>query len=147
MKQKNLLLRPVGDEIDVLKCFQLMRQLRPHLTSGTEFFERFQRQVGDGYQLAAMFDGCDPVALAGYRVLENLVHGRYLYVDDLVTDASRRSAGHGERLMAYLRGQAQTLGCSKLVLDTPLSNSLGHRFYFRCGLLASSLRFSVPIEA
>ena len=35
--------------------------------------------------------------------------------------------------MAHLRERARALGCGKLVLDTPLSNALGHRFYFRCG--------------
>jgi hypothetical protein len=31
------------------------------------------------------------------------------------------------------------------VLDTPLTNSLGHRFYFRNGMLATSLRFNMAI--
>ena len=124
-----------------------MQQLRPHLRSEDEFLIRWQRQAAEGYLLAGLFDGSVPVALTGYRVQENLVHGRFLYVDDLVTDVALRGNGHGERLMAYLRDQARALDCGKLVLDTPLSNSLGHRFYFRCGLLASSLRFNVPIEA
>ena len=138
-------LRSVSDEADVRSCFRLMRQLRPHLASEAEFLDRWQRQAAQGYRLAGLFDGSEAVALAGYRVQENLVHGRFLYVDDLVTDAPLRGSGYGERLMAYLRDQASALGCAKLVLDTPLSNSLGHRFYFRCGLLASALRFNVPV--
>ena len=67
-------------------------------------------------------------------------------MDDLVTDALLRGNGHGERLMAHLREQARVLRCGKLVLDTPLSNALGHRFYFRCGMLASALRFNLPIQ-
>lgn len=145
MIERNLALRPVSDEADVRSCFRLMRQLRPHLASEAEFLDRWRRQAAQGYRLAGLFDGSEPAALAGYRVQENLVHGRFLYVDDLVTDAPLRGSGYGERLMAYLRDQAGALGCGKLVLDTPLSNSLGHRFYFRCGLLASALRFNVPI--
>lgn len=138
-------LRSVSDEADVRRCFRLMRQLRPHLASEAEFLDRWQRQAAQGYRLAGLFDGSEAAALAGYRVQENLVHGRFLYVDDLVTDAPLRGNGYGEQLMAYLRDQASALGCAKLVLDTPLTNSLGHRFYFRCGLLASALRFNVPI--
>jgi ribosomal protein S18 acetylase RimI-like enzyme len=92
-----------------------------------------------------VFDADTPLALAGYRVQENLVHGQFLYVDDLVTASDVRGQGHGERLMAFLCEQARVLGCGKLVLDTPLDNALGHRFYFRCGLLASALRFNLPI--
>lgn len=146
MSNQNLVLHTVSSEADVRGCFRLMQQLRPHLTSEDEFCDRWRRQAAEGYHLAGLFDGREVVALTGYRVQENLVHGRFLYVDDLVTDAALRSGGYGEQLMAYLRDRANALGCGKLVLDTPLSNSLGHRFYFRCGLLASALRFNVPIK-
>jgi hypothetical protein len=32
------------------------------------------------------------------------------------------------------------------VLDTPLTNVLGHRFYYRNGLLARALRFNHMID-
>jgi GNAT superfamily N-acetyltransferase len=136
-------LREIDDEAGVRGLYPLMSQLRPHLESADELVERWRRQTGDGYRLIALFDGAQPLALAGFRVQENLVYGRFLYLDDLVTDADTRGHGLGERLMSYLREQARRLECRMLVLDTPLSNALGHRFYFRNGMLASSLRFRV----
>ena len=97
--------------------------------------------------MVALFEDEAPVALAGYRLQHNLVHGSFLYVDDLVTDRNRRCRGHGERLMGHLRERARAAGCARLVLDTPMSNALGHRFYFRCGLLATSLRFTMGLDA
>lgn len=135
----------VEDETHARRCHPLMAQLRPHLTSEDEFISRWQRQSLGGYRLLALHAGSSILALAGYRVQENLVHGRFLYVDDLVTDANLRGAGHGAALIARLKQDAGLLGCTKLVLDTPLSNVLGHRFYFRQGLLATALRFSLPI--
>ncbi|CAM3898287.1 hypothetical protein [Xenorhabdus thuongxuanensis] len=73
MSKQNLVLRSVSNEKDVRCCFQLMQQLRPHLTSESEFWDRWQRQSADGYHLAGLFDGSTPVALAGYRVQENLM--------------------------------------------------------------------------
>lgn len=140
-------LRAVDEEEDVRRCFPLIAQLRPHLASEAEFVERWRRQTASGYRLVAIFENRQPVALAGFRVQENLVHGRFLYVDDLVTDSTRRSGGYGDRLMQHMWQQARELDCSKLVLDTPLSNALGHRFYFRCGLLATALRFTTAIQA
>ncbi len=49
--------------------------------------------------------------------------------------------------MNHLREEARALRCAKLLLDSAMSNSLGHRFYFRTGLLASALRFTLPIAA
>lgn len=137
---------PIDDENGVRRCYPLMAQLRPHLASAQEFTERWRRQADEGYQLIALQEGERVLALAGFRVQENLVHGRFLYVDDLVTDASLRSHGYGEILISFLKNRTQELACSKLVLDTALSNSLGQRFYFRNGLLATSLRFNFLVK-
>lgn len=130
---------------DARRCYPLMKQLRPHLASEDEFVERWKRQTADGYKLLMLMDGAEPAALGGYRVQENLVYGRFLYVDDLVSDASVRSSGLGSRLMDCLKAETKAQGCEKLVLDTALSNSLGQRFYFRNGLLSTAMRFSVTV--
>lgn len=137
--------RPVTAEEDVRALFELMVQLRPQLHSADAFVEYWQRQAGSGYCLVAVHEGATVQAMASYRLQENLVHGRFLYVEDLVTDAGVRGRGHGERLMAWLREQARSSGCARLVLDTGLDNVLAHRFYYRCGLLAGALRFNAPV--
>ena len=103
-------------------------------------------QRAQGYRLLAVWDDDTPVALAGYRRIDNLIHGRFIYVDDLITDAAGRGRGHGERLLAELRTLGRAEGCNRLVLDTALANALAQRFYFRCGLLARGLHFSMDLE-
>nr|WP_052097682.1 GNAT family N-acetyltransferase [Achromobacter sp. RTa] len=123
-------------------CLPLMRELRPHLTEEIDFMERIGRMRHERYRLlAAMQEGC-AVALAGYRYQENLVYGRFLYVDDLVVSPTRRGERWGARLLQALDGLARDSGCAKLVLDTGLANALAQRFYFRQGLLTSAIRFS-----
>ena len=136
--------RYMDEAADVAACFPLLRQLRPHLASAAELVERWARQKAAGYRLLALWRA-RPLALAGYRVQENLIHGRFLYVDDLVTDEAARGSGHGQRLMDRLKAEGRTLGCDRLVLDTALGNALGQRFYFRNGLLATALRFNIPL--
>jgi GNAT superfamily N-acetyltransferase len=138
-------IRYVDDPLDAAACYPLMRQLRPHLESEAVFLARWQRQVTQGYRMLALWHDGRPVALAGFRVQENLVHGAHFYVDDLVTDETLRSAGHGKQVMDRLKEEGRRLGCDRLVLDTPLTNVLGHRFYYRNGLLAAALRFNTPL--
>ena len=126
-------------------CYPLMRQLRPHIASADEFVERCRRQRAQGYRLLALWSARECRALAGFRVTESLVHGRFLYVDDLVVDAGERGCGYGAVLMDRLKQEGRSLGCAKLVLDTGLDNALAHRFYFRQGLLAMALRFNTPL--
>lgn len=137
--------RSIG-EAEIGVCYDLTRQLRPHLASADEFIARWRRQSADGYRIVALWsEQAGPRALAGYRVTENLVHGKFLYVDDLIADQSERSRGYGARLLDKLKDEGRALGCGKLVLDTGLDNYLAHRFYFRQGLLAQALRFNIPL--
>jgi GNAT superfamily N-acetyltransferase len=137
--------RRVEAEDEVLGCFPLIQQLRPQLASPQDFLVRWRGQAAEGYRLAGLFDGEALVSLAGYRLQSNLIHGLNLYVDDLVTDETRRGGGSGAQLMRWLKEEARALGCARLVLDTPLANVLGHRFYYRNGLLATALRFGLPL--
>ncbi|WP_431256927.1 GNAT family N-acetyltransferase [Roseateles chitinivorans] len=130
---------------DLRACHPLMLQLRPQLTGFDAFAGIVERQSAQGYRLLMGCADDTPVALAGYRCLDNLIHGRFLYVDDLVTASSGRGRGIGDRTLAALRRIARDEGCARLVLDTALSNSLAQRFYFRSGLLARGLHFSMDL--
>jgi ribosomal protein S18 acetylase RimI-like enzyme len=139
-------IRHADSEADLTACFDVMRQLRPRLRHPADLLAAVARQREQGYRvLAAWLDG-RPVALAGYRPIENLIHGRFLYVDDLVTADGERGHGHGERLLDALSDLGREQSCQRLVLDTAMSNSLAQRFYFRVGLLAAGLHFSKDLS-
>lgn len=138
-------IRLIENEEEVAACFPLMQQLRPHLSSEDELVSRWRRQAAAGYRLMALWHADGPTALAGFRLQDNLMHGVHFYVDDLVTDEKARSTGQGRLMMDRLKSEARRSGCTRLVLDTPLTNMLGHRFYFRHGLLARALRFSIDL--
>ncbi len=127
-------------------CLPLMRELRPHLAHADDFIERLARMHQENYRLLAVMREGQAVALAGYRYQENLIYGRFMYVDDLVVDPSARGSRWGARLIAELDQLARGADCDKLVLDTGLGNALAQRFYFRQGLLTSAIRFSKPLK-
>jgi len=88
-------------------------------------------QQEEGYVLAGLWDGDTVCAVAGYRFGNNLAWGKYLYLDDLVTDGTRRSRGHGKRLLDWLCAQAREEGCDELHLDSGVQRYAAHRFYLR----------------
>lgn len=135
----------VETEQDVDACFALMRELRPHLADAATFASQVRRQAAHGYRLLAVWQRERPVGLAGYRITEKLLYGRFLYVDDLVVSEEGRGQGIGGDLIAELRAEGLREGCAHLVLDTALANALGQRFYFRQGLLARGMHFSQPL--
>lgn len=135
-------LRHAETDAELRSCWPVMRQLRPHLPSADDFIARVRRMQNDGYRLLAVWQGDTALALAGYRLQENLVYGgRFLYVDDLVTDEATRGTQCGARLIEATTRIADEAGCVRFVLDTGLSNALAQRFYFRQGLLTEAIRF------
>lgn len=126
-------------------CFTVMRELRPHLVDAAGFSTQVRRQAEQGYRLLVAWQEGQAKALAGYRIQENLLFGRFLYVDDLVASTESRRHGLGAQLLDAMRELGREQGCAHLVLDTALGNALGQRFYYRQGLLAKALHFSQPL--
>src|SRR5437764_5399175 len=91
---------------DIRRCFAVMRQLRLDLIE-SEFVPRVRRQGQAGYRIAFVEDDGRVTAVAGYRYLESLSSGKFLYVDDLVTDENQRSKNYGKVIFDWLTAQAK----------------------------------------
>lgn len=134
----------IESDDDYRASFGVMRELRPKLLDAAAFAAQARRQGEQGYRLLAAWQDGEVKALAGYRILENLMNGRFLYVDDLVTTADSRRHGLGGQLIDALRDEAKRQGCENFVLDTGLHMPLAQRFYYRQGLLAMGMQFVDP---
>jgi GNAT superfamily N-acetyltransferase len=110
--------------------FEVMRELRTHL-SLDDFRRLYDESYPEGYRVAALFDDGEPRAVAGYRLVTNLVSGRHIYVDDLVTAEKWRSHGYGQQLNDYLVQKARDEGRGSVQLDSAVHRAEAHRFYFR----------------
>jgi GNAT superfamily N-acetyltransferase len=122
-----------------------MRELRPHL-SEAQFVRQVREQQEAGYQIAFIASPGKPVAVAGYRIAQNLAWGRFLYVDDLVTLASERSKGYGAALLSWLEAQTQQAGCRQLHLDSGVEKVDAHRFYDREGMTLSCYHYRIDLS-
>ncbi len=134
----------VDSDQDINRCLPVMQQLRPHL-SATDFLPRIRRQMQQGYRLAMFERDNEVVALAGFRVCENLAWGRFLYVDDLITDETRRSSGAGKALFDWLLDTARNEGCQQLHLDSGVQRFDAHRFYLREGMHIAGHHFMLSL--
>ena len=129
---------------EISACYAVMAQLRPQYAQD-EFMTRVQRQMQDGYRLASLSSDGAVQAVAGYRLLENLAWGRFLYVDDLVTNQNSRSQGHGKTLLAWLNELARQQGCAQLHLDSGAHRKDAHRFYLREGMQNAGFHFMTKL--
>jgi len=135
----------VSTDEAIAACYPVMRELRPHIGE-QDFLARVRAQQAAAYRLACLRAEGAPVAVAGFRISENLAWGRHLYVDDLVTLTDRRSKGYGAALLAWLRAHAVEHGCRQLHLDSGLQREAAHRFYEREGMTKGGFHFVEIIQ-
>ncbi|MCG8487771.1 MAG: GNAT family N-acetyltransferase [Chromatiales bacterium] len=140
----NIRLAETDQEIRL--CFPVMAELRPHIEE-SEFVSRVRDQQQSGYRLVMLLRDAQPVCLAGYRVSENLAWGRFLYIDDFITRAERRSRGDGAALLAWLKKEAQQQGCRQIHCDSGLQRELAHRFYERERMPKTGYHFAACLDA
>ncbi len=131
-------------DLDIKECFSVIGQLRSSL-SEAEFFDRVKRQQKSGYKLVFVKDQNKVVAVAGFRITESLAWGKFMYVDDLITDSDNRSKGYGDTLFDWLINYAKTEDCLELHLDSGVQRFAAHRFYLRKRMDITSHHFGLKL--
>ncbi len=137
-------LAQTNDELE--RCCRVLAQLRMAI-SEPELLLRVKSQMRSGYRLAYIAVDDVVVSVAGFRFGENLAWGKFLYIDDLVSDENERSSGHGALLFQNLLKYAQKNICATIHLDSGVQRFSAHKFYLREGLKIASHHFSMRLES
>ncbi|KYC38982.1 GCN5 family acetyltransferase [Scytonema hofmannii PCC 7110] len=139
-----MLVQLAESDAQILGCFPVMSQLRPHLQQA-DFIQQIRHQTKEGYKLAFLQKEEQTVAVAGFRIFTCLASGKSLYVDDLVVDELKRSSGYGQQLFQWLIQYAQNHQCQHLSLDSGVQRFAAHRFYLMQRLSITSHHFSMEL--
>jgi GNAT superfamily N-acetyltransferase len=133
-----------GSDADIERCFAVMRELRPHLKH-EEFVQRIRDQEATGFNLAYLDCAGEVKTVAGFRILQNLAWGRFMYVDDLVSRSSAAGQGYGSAMFDWLVRYAVAKDCEQLHLDSGVQRYDAHRFYLHKGMAITSHHFAMKL--
>ncbi|MDX1680240.1 MAG: GNAT family N-acetyltransferase [Akkermansiaceae bacterium] len=133
---------------DLPDALRLLAGLNPEVDED-ELKRRMKtiRENHGHYELHGAFEGGNLVAVCGAWVATKLWCGRYLEIDNIVTDPERRSEGLGTRLMEAMEELARKRNCEILVLDSYASNTSSHRLYHRLGYEIKGFHFVKALGA
>ena len=126
----------------IAACFDAMSELRPQLQRA-QFVSRVRElQRTTGFNLAYLVLDDQVQSVAGYRISDWLVGGRYLEVEDLVCVAASRSKGYGGLLLEWLCRHAVAQQCRHARLVSGVQRHDAHRFYETNGFVREAYYYS-----
>lgn len=137
------------DTEETYLAFAAMVELGREVGSMDEFCGKVNRLLRpEGYRLLGAFEPGEEqaVAAAGFRLGHDLVHGSYLYVDDLATRSPFRKRGLAGQLMDWLVDQARRNNCAHLTLESGVHRYDAHRFYLKRGMHITSHHFNLDLR-
>jgi len=134
-----------ADEEEIRRCYPVLSQLRTHFDESA-LVKQVVRQQTQGYLLAYLESEGEIRSVAGYRFCENLYNGKFMFVDDLVTNLEDRSKGFGQILFDWLVAEARKNRCDLLALDSGVQRFGAHRFYLRKGMDIVSHHFVMRLD-
>lgn len=114
---------------ELLKGFPVMRQLRTHLSEESYLPLVLEAQEKMSYRQHALLIEGQIVSIIGWMPMTTLYYGNYIWICDLVTDASFRSHGYGEILLDFIQDLSKEMGYGTVALSSGLGRTEAHRFY------------------
>ena len=112
------------------EVYPVLHELRTELTP-EDFRSIYANGYEGGYRVLGLFDEGECRAAAGFHISYGFLHGRFMYIDDLVTADRWRSKGYGKTLNDHLLERARVEGCRNVQLDSGTHRTDAHRFYLR----------------
>lgn len=131
-------------DADIEACFPAFSVLRPHIAHD-DFLPQVRRQQAQGYAILALRHDGRIKSVAGFRLLENLAWGKFLYIDDLATLPGETRRGHAGALLHWLAGHARAQGCRAVHLDSGYTRFAAHRLYLHKGFRMTSHHFALDL--
>ncbi|QDQ27772.1 GNAT family N-acetyltransferase [Chitinimonas arctica] len=135
--------REIVEPVWLARAETIHRQLRPQMG---DYASTMAGIVADGGEMMVAVEGEAVLGLAVFRTHRNTFAGRTFYVDDLVTDATRRSQGVGRLMLNWLQEEARQRGATRFMLDSGTQRTEAHRFYFREGMVIGCFNFEKSLD-
>ncbi len=131
---------------ETASVFAALSVLRPTLNDINQFVEQVNNvQRAQGYRLLGLFEEgkTNAVAVCGFREKTDLVSGRHIHIDDLITIPQSRRCGYASRLLNKVREIAAEQGITQIHVDCHVGSerTIAHRVYFQQGFEIQSYHF------
>jgi hypothetical protein len=134
----------IATEEEIKYCYEVMHQIREDL-SKNEFLLAISEQIKNGYQVVYVTENNQIICVAGFTISHKLALGKYLYIEDFVTDKSVKFFEAGKALFDFIKIYAKQQKCNSIHLDSLIQREEAHKFYLSQNMHIDSHHFSLKI--
>jgi GNAT superfamily N-acetyltransferase len=130
---------------EIISCFAVMAELRPHFKTEEEFLIQVKRQMAESNFRLVYLEDDGVKAVGGIRLGEWLSGGKYLEIEDLVATETDRSKGYGGELFDWIVNYAKSENCDQIKLVSHVKRFAAHKFYLNKGMIIEAHYFSMTL--
>jgi GNAT superfamily N-acetyltransferase len=112
--------------------FDLIKQLSKNV-SYQNYCLMIDEMVLLNYKQAVAYLNNKPISVCGYWINTKIYSGKYVELDNVVTDENYRGKKIGELLCNFVLKIAKENNCKTAMLDAYLENESAHTFYQNLG--------------
>ncbi len=134
-------------DADILKCWDVLYELRPHLKRET-FVEEVRKTLDDNRMLIYIEEDGKAVSVSVFERGYNLFRGAYIYIDDLASLPEARGKGNASQLLDWILDYASENKFDQVHLDSGVNPGRhdAHRLYLNKRFNITSLHFALNVK-
>lgn len=134
----------IATDEEIKYCYEIMHQIREDL-SKNDFLLAISEQIKNGYQVVYVIENNQIICVAGFTISHKLALGKYLYIEDFVTDKSVEFFEARKALFDFIKIYAKQQKCTSIHLDSLIQREEAHKFYLSQNMNIDSHHFSIKI--
>ncbi len=100
----------------------------------------------DSYRCFGLLEDSKVIGISSGWITHKLYSGRQIEVDNVIIDPSIQSKGYGRIFFQKIEEWAINNGCKTIELNTYITNSRSHKFYFNLGYSIVAYHFQKKIK-
>lgn len=129
---------------DILKCREVILELRPHLKEENFVFIT-RRMFSEGTKMVFIEENGRAVAAGVFRINYYYHRGKNIYIDDLTTLPESRSKGYGKKILDWIKQYGIDHEVANIHLDSGTHRVGAHKLYLNYGFKITSFHFAMDL--
>ncbi|MFY0712852.1 GNAT family N-acetyltransferase [Seonamhaeicola sp. NFXS20] len=117
----------------IYSVIPLVSKLNEGRISETILKQRFSEMISNNYECAVIYDNEKLVGVCGLWFCTRHYSGRSVEPDHVYIDENYRNQGLGKQFFDWIYNYVRDKGYEVMELNTYVSNSASHKFYFNEG--------------